>query len=185
MKRITFITTLLFLPFLLVAQSTQVPTESIAMKVSGTSSLHDWEVIAEKPSIEIAFADEDFTFANMTEVTVQVKVSNLQSGKSIMDSKMHDALETKKTPNITFVGSPVFGESDSFSLDGTLEIRGVKKPAQIKFTNDSGKVSGSYELNMKDFSVSPPTAMMGAISTGEMVTIWFEVDLNSVLKKGS
>lgn len=185
MKRFTFITALLFFPLLIAAQSTAVPTDAISMKVSGTSSLHDWEVVAEKPSIEIVFSEGDSSFETMKEVTVKVLVSNLQSGKSIMDSKMHDALGAKKTPNVTFVGSPILEGSDSFVLDGTLEIKGVKKPAKIQFTNESGKVKGSYELNMIDFSVEPPTAMMGAVSTGEVVVIWFDVDLNTVFKKGS
>jgi hypothetical protein len=44
---------------------------------------------------------------------------------------------------------------------------------------DALRVTGKYELNMKDFGVKPPTLMLGTMRVGEKVTVNFDLLLKS------
>jgi hypothetical protein len=45
--------------------------------------------------------------------------------------------------------------------------------------NGDVQIIGSRKLNMKDFNMVPPTAMMGTIKVGEEVTVNFNLTLTN------
>jgi hypothetical protein len=40
--------------------------------------------------------------------------------------------------------------------------------------------NGAYKIKMTDYNVEPPTIMLGAIKTGEFVTVKFDLLLRSI-----
>ena len=134
--------------------------EDFEMTVSGTSTLHDWTSDITKINAEAYIDWADGKVGNVRNLSVTVPVESIISTKGrIMDGKTWDALKKDKHPNITFKASA----------------------ADVKWVNgrpvaNGGLVfSGSYDINMPDYGMEPPTALMGSIKTGEKITIEYSV----------
>lgn len=172
------------------SQLTLQPAD-VEIKIKGTSSLHDWEMAARsiKGEQEVEIGADQVTFKA---ITVQVNVNNITSNNKIMDNKAHKALKGDSYPVISFTRNVpvVFNlKNDSFrgTVKGDLSIGGIKKPIEIPisgtYSGNAMVVKGKLEqLNMKDFGIEPPTAMMGTLKTGEMVSIDFKVEFKAVAK---
>jgi len=65
---------------------------------------------------------------------------------------------------------------------GNLRIAGKTQPATLKadWKSVSGgiQISGSYALKMTDFGISPPTALLGVMKTGDGITLEYSFLLN-------
>jgi hypothetical protein len=162
------------------------------IKVSGTSNLHDWTMEAKDISCSATF---NFLPGNngepksLTTLTLSVPVLQLKSGKSSMDSKAYAALNAKKYSAIVFemtTATIVPGQKNQFQVKttGNLSIAGVTKSVTMDVTgtvNANGTItcSGSEKLKMSDFQVKPPVFMLGALKTGDGLTIDFTVIVKS------
>jgi polyisoprenoid-binding protein YceI len=67
-----------------------------------------------------------------------------------------------------------------FQSYGKLTIAGVTRDIKMdvhSIINPDGTVTckGSYKLNMTDYNVEPPSFMFGAMTTGDALTLNFEV----------
>lgn len=160
------------------------------MLIEGTSSLHDWEADVETINSDIEFdesaLEEDNQSSPVKSFSLTIPVEDIDSGKRKMNNKMYDALKEGDNPSIEFeLTDSELTEADSelssITLDvtGDLTIAGTNNEITFPVTgekqnNGSYKFTGSYELNMEDYDVDPPSAMLGTIKTGEMVTISFE-----------
>ncbi|HPX05794.1 MAG TPA: YceI family protein, partial [Tenuifilaceae bacterium] len=72
------------------------------------------------------------------------------------------------------------GSGYKVSTTGTLTISGVTQNVTINATgkllpNGAIEFTGEKALKMTSFKVEPPTAMFGAMKTGDEVTIDFKV----------
>ena len=70
--------------------------------------------------------------------------------------------------------------SDSIMTSGEVRVAGVTKAAamQVLFqSSDDGtvRVVGSHPMKMSDHGMKPPTAMFGALHTGNEVVVHFDV----------
>jgi hypothetical protein len=156
------------------------------IKVLGTSNLHNWSMeekdvtctarftyAAGKPSIPNGLAGFGFTFP----------VHSLKSGESGMDSKAYDAMKAKKSGNIVFTASsstvtPEGADRFSVKSNGSLTIVGVSKSvvltaACVVKADGSITCTGTDKLLMSDYQIKPPTYMLGALRTGNALTIDF------------
>jgi polyisoprenoid-binding protein YceI len=156
------------------------------VKVLGTSNVHDWTMedkdvtctakftyAAGKASMPDGLNGFGFTFP----------VHSLKSGKSGMDSKAYDALKAKTSGNIVFAASssivtPGTGAHFSVKSNGSLTIAGVTKPVVLTAAcavKADGSISctGTDKLLMSDYQIKPPTYMLGALKTGNALTIDF------------
>lgn len=164
------------------------------MKVKGTSSLHDWEMKVENMvgghQLEI-----DNSRVVIREVSIEVPVSSIKSDSKMMDSKAYKALKSERYPIITFKSAgPLSYElkSNTFSgsVSGELTIAGVSRKIDVPVSGSINKgvlqIQGWVNrLNMKDFNIDPPTAMMGTLKTGETVNIEFQLNFKVVSKTAS
>ena len=160
-----------------------------SFKIQGTSSLHDWEMTSQacKGTLSIRPGEKSLDFA---EITVEVSVNSLKSGKRAMDRKCYDALKSKNHPNILFVLdrvkdlSPKGSSNYEAVFQGNLHIAGVRRPTDIavRISQKQGKIQieGSKSLKMSDFEVEPPTALMGTIKTGNDIDIIFNLNFNQL-----
>ncbi|PAU94725.1 hypothetical protein CK503_04420 [Aliifodinibius salipaludis] len=165
--------------------------EKSTIQVEGTSTLHDWTSDVEKFSSYIKFnaaALEGDTLNNPVEsLSLTIPVKSIESGKGGMNRRTYDALKSDDFPNIMFqmnkaelVSSDSSLTSMKLNVEGSLTIAGTSNNITLPVTGtkqDDGsfKFTGEYEINMKDYKVDPPSAMLGTIKAGEMVTIPFEI----------
>lgn len=169
-------------PFFVQAQKLTLDNETSFLQVLGTSSLHDWHVQAEKQSGSMIFSDAD-KFA-ISSLTLSVESESLKSGKSAMDKKTFEALNTKKFKTIEFSLTEVIAVNKKtekryeISASGNLVINGVKKPIAVKFSIEKNEkvyiLEGSHKLLMTTFGIAPPKALLGTIKTGDEIEVKFK-----------
>jgi hypothetical protein len=160
------------------------------IKVLGTSNLHSWTMEDKDVTCTARFtyAAGKTVPASLATFTFAFPVHSLTSGKSGMDSKAYDAMKAKTETNITFAATtntvtPGTGDSFQVKSDGNLTIAGVTKPVVLLAactvkTDGSVSCTGSSTLLMSDYQIKPPTYMLGALRTGNKLTIDFSMLVN-------
>lgn len=156
------------------------------IKVLGTSNLHDWSMEDKDVSCtaKFTYATTKSTMPTALEtLTLSFPVHNLKSGKSGMDSKAYSALKAKDGGNIVFSSTSSTitpGAAGQFKVksNGNLTIAGVTKPvvmdAACRVMQDGTiTCTGTEKLKMSDYQINPPTYMLGALRTGDALTINF------------
>ncbi|HCV80275.1 YceI family protein [Zunongwangia profunda] len=141
--------------------------------VEGTSNIHDWEMTSEK-----AVGTVQSSNGTISEISIEIPVKSLESGKGGMDKNAYKALNEDDYPTIKFRSTEV----SSSRIKGHLIINGKSKtvsiPVSTKKSGQNIEISGKYKINMTHYGVEPPTALMGTIKTGEEVTINFNFQVN-------
>jgi polyisoprenoid-binding protein YceI len=168
------------------SQSFQLVKENSEVHVTGTSNLHDWKMKLKAFDCSAAFKLDGTQITAIDKSVFTCKPTNLESESSLMDKKAYAALKSKTYPEIKFnLTRPVTitqtGSEFAAKIEGDLLIAGKTNPVTIPVTgvisNNSGGVSieikGSTKISMKSFDISPPTAVMGTLKTGDNVTVHF------------
>ena len=156
------------------------------IKVLGTSNIHDWSMEDKNVACTARFtyaAGKNSMPAGLSAFTFTFPVHSLKSGKSGMDSKAYDAMKAKTGSNIVYTASsstvtPGSGNRFSVKSNGSLTIAGVSKPVTLTaacMVKADGSITctGTDKLLMSDYQISPPTYMMGALKTGNSLTVDF------------
>jgi polyisoprenoid-binding protein YceI len=119
-------------------------------------------------------------------VTLTVATDKMDCGNGTMNGHMWKAIKSKDNPTITFkLDSYTLGkgaEATAATMKGSLTLGGVTKPITLAATLSSGangtlRVAGVYELNMKDYDLTPPTLMLGTLKVRENVKVNFDLAL--------
>lgn len=169
------------------AQSKLKVNSNSTLMVSGTSTLHDWEIEAERIAGSATFYIEDGILNKVSDLNIKVKSTDLKSGKSGMDNNTYKALKANDYEYIIFKlteSNPIKqGNEYLVKGKGNLTVAGVTRPIDIsstcQLTGGAIKCKGSYTMKMTDWKVEPPTAMFGTIRTGDEITIDFETTFNN------
>lgn len=166
------------------AQTFKVNNKASKMIVEGSSNIHDWEVEAEDCRGDLNVELEGGQLVKINNLDFTVIAESLKSGKSGMDKNTYKALKTDDYDKITYKLTKVdnidctSGSSCKVITSGYLTIAGAKKAVDITFdanVSDSKIVlSGSKTIKMSQFNIEPPTAMFGAITTDDEVTVNFK-----------
>ena len=124
----------------------------------------------------------------VTSVQFTVPAKTLDCGNGTMNGHMLEALKAKENPDISFrLVSYDLAAADSAAtgtLSGVLTIGGTDQTVALPVQVAAGaagalRVTGKYELNMKDYGVKPPTLMLGTMKVHEKVTVTFDLLLQS------
>ena len=166
------------------AQTYKTVSKISGVKIEGTSSIHAWESTSNQVNGELVLT-ETKNGKQIHSLIFRVPVKSIKSGKGLMDSKTYDAFDNNKNPLITFQLTDVSqfkmtGKDVDAMLTGTLNMAGFTNKINIKssgviLSDGSMQFKGSVPLKMSDFKMKPPTAMMGALKTGDAVTVKFDV----------
>lgn len=182
------ISALLLSAQILVSAKTPFLLDNTTSKITifGTSSVHDWEINVSKFSSDATIALNENNTASIADVKVTCEVENIESDNKIMTNKTYKALDGDKHPKITFVSSEnvTVSSGSEGSIKGKLTISGHTKEVTLPFTlvTENGstiKINGKIPLKMSDFNIEAPTAMMGALKTGDEI----EIEYDLILKK--
>lgn len=163
----------------------QLQSEQSKLIIEGTSSIHDWEIQAADFNAKTLLKLDGNVVSEIRNIEFSSPVKGLKSGKGIMDNKTHDALKKKKFPQITFIldekGKVDLSGEKKANMTGLLTIAGQTRKVSmtVDFKIDDTQhfqVSGKVPLKMSDFGIDPPTAMMGALKTGDNVVVKFDLE---------
>jgi polyisoprenoid-binding protein YceI len=157
--------------------------------IKGTSNLHDWQMVVSESNCDANFNIEGGQLISINKVDFNCKASDIKSDHDLMDKKTFSALKADKFPEIRFSfekGIELASGSGEYRglLLGKLYISGVSRVVKVPFSvtlnpNNTIHVSGTIELNMSDFDVTPPTALLGTLKTGDKVSVEYSLNLMS------
>jgi polyisoprenoid-binding protein YceI len=163
-----------------------LPTDSRII-INGTSNLHDWEETVKQFDVAMVMKFENNDILGIDHVHFNCKSESIASDNSIMTNKTMDALRTDKYPEIEFTMvsiDKIISNYGKFSgvLTGDLVLAGVTKRISIAFSgqfeNNRINITATKDINLNDFKIKPPTAIMGALKTGENVVISFQLQFS-------
>jgi len=157
-----------------------------AMKLSGTSTLHDWEMNTGSFSGGAQFVvgdGEAQAIDALSALTFTLPVRNLESDKNGLDKNAYKALKANKYENIVYklASAKVIPDKAGNHLvktNGNLTVAGVMREVSMDvhcYINKDASIrcSGSEKLKMTDYGVEPPTFLLGAMTTGDAITLDF------------
>lgn len=158
------------------------------MTVAGTSNLHDWTTSVTELKGSGVFVLEGNSLKGINSLDVSIPVSSMKSSKgSVMDGKTYNALKYKEFSLISFKFVHIDGIEKTTTgykvrATGNLTVAGIKKSVTLTvdgkvLSDGSLNFKGSKALQMTDFGVDPPTALMGAMTVGNGVTVTFDITL--------
>lgn len=172
------------------AQGTQYPfTSDSKVWIDGTSNkspewtMHSTELEGSVTMNSAATAAEP----GIEAVLLKVTANKLKSKKSsIMDRLAYDALKVKEHPfvvyTLTSIESVTASGDDKFTMEtlGTLTFAGETKeiPMTVEgamHADGTVHFMGSHTMLMSDYKVKAPTAMFGALHTGDEVVVHAEL----------
>jgi len=177
---------LLLLPTALNAQVTLSILPESQITIDGTSNRDDWTVTAETFEGSITVNEAYSEGPEVAAVALDVTAKEIKSGKStIMDRLMWKTLNVTQHANITYAltSAEVVAQTDEgYTLNtmGELTLAGETKEIQMEVIGsmgDDGQMHfvGQYPLLLTDYGMTPPTAMFGALRTGDEVIVKFDL----------
>jgi len=176
MKRILAILTLTALAALAASAERFTATTGSLVRIEGTSTLHAW-------TMEGSTIQGQIDTADAPNAVVTIPVTSIKSEHAKMDKLMAEALKAKQNPDIRFelTGAPPIKpgtESFTAKTQGKLTIAGVTRDVTLDVQgarNADGRytLTGQAPIRMSTFGITPPTAMLNTIRTGDDVKVTF------------
>ncbi|KQB40513.1 YceI family protein [Flavobacterium aquidurense] len=182
-KLLALVITFLGITSFATAQKNYTLEGQSTFSVSGTSTLHDWEM---KSSSGTGNANLTITNSKLTAIeslSVNLLAESIKSEKKSMDKVAYETLKTDKNKNIKYVlKSAEKVNETTWELTGTYTIAGVSKAlkttVKTTVTKDGLNIQGSNKITFTDFGMKSPTAMLGTIKTGQDLTLKFNLNFN-------
>lgn len=156
------------------------------MKMSGTSTFHNWTMSSGTFSGEAQFgfaSGGNKQLTGIKSLTFTLPVEDLKGSEKGLDKNAYEALKSGQYKDITYKLTsaqvmPANGGKYMVKTKGDLTIAGITKTIVMNvycIVNKDGSITctGSDKLKMTDYSVKPPKFMMGAMTTGDDITLAF------------
>lgn len=173
------------------AQTKYQEKGNVKIVIEGTSNIHDWDMTSEKGICTAVFnVNNTGSLTSISSLNFSLPAESLKSEHTAMDKNTYKALHTNTYPTITFTGTSASVKPDGadgyiLTTRGNLVISGVTKDVVLVAkgvvnADKSMTYSGSYELKMTDYNVTPPSIMLGAIKTGNKLVVKFNLVLKEI-----
>ena len=177
-----------FFAFSLNAQVKYHTKDDLNLLVSGTSTLHDWDMKEAKGEVNAIFTfDAKGNINGLSALNFTAPAEGLKSEHTAMDKNAYKALKTSANPNFTFVMSNAtitHTDANNFIVKATgkLILGGFTKDVEIVAVcrvnaDKSITVSGSQKISMSDYKIEPPTFMFGAVKTGNDIVLKYSLTI--------
>jgi polyisoprenoid-binding protein YceI len=141
-----------------------------ALEIAGTASADILDQVRQPGALK-AFA-------------VSIPAAGLTSAKGDIDKNMHKALKVQEHRDIRFRLGTLEGTDTAYRARGWLTIAGVEKEVSLDLrmerTGTALAVSGTTDLLMTDYGITPPKAMLGMLKTNPKVQIRIELEFVAV-----
>lgn len=165
--------------------------ENSSMTIAGSSTLHGWTVEATEFSVQFSIpdnwfqSDDDWNGSDIDRLSVTIPVEHLDGGRNKMNRDLRDALRFDDHPQIRFSWDKVrfTGQTDTgwrANVSGSVTVAGEEREIQFDADislNEWNQIvaKGSVPMNMTDYKIEPPTALLGVIQTDEEIELSFEL----------
>ncbi|HMW39727.1 MAG: YceI family protein [Saprospiraceae bacterium] len=159
------------------------------MSISGTSTMHDWAINVRDIKGSGQFTIDKGKIQKIENLTIEIPVQGLISHNksSTMDNKTHEALLADQHPLIQYKLMEVtsinsLSEGQTIQTRGNLTIAGNTRAENLDVQSSiqgdgSINIKGTKKILMTDYGIKPPKAMFNTLSTGNEVTIEFNINL--------
>ena len=161
--------------------------------IDGTSSIRSFSCKAGEVSAAIeasgpnAIAQLLIGDKGVKTVHVTVPAEQLDCGNGTMNEHMRKAIKLSEHKSIEFrlenYDVARNAESVSGTINGTLLLGGVTRPVTLKAEGEAQggmlHITGSYDLDMTEYGLKPPTLMFGRIKVGKTVKVNYDLLLKS------
>ena len=175
------------------ANETLVLQPQSRLWIDGTSSIRSFSCKASEVNASVEATGSNAIAQLLTgekgvkTVRVDVPAEQLDCGNGTMNEHMRKAIKLSEFKSIEFrlTEYTVAHNADGISgtLDGTLLLGGVTKPVSLQANGkpEGGMlhVTGSYDLDMTEYGLKPPTLMFGRIKVGKTVKVNYDLLLKS------
>ncbi|RYF89724.1 MAG: YceI family protein [Chitinophagaceae bacterium] len=186
-KKIAFLLSLILIVNVISYAQANYHAKTADVKLSGTSNIHDWDMVATAASSDAAIVvNGSGQVTAITSLNFVLPAVNLKSKHTQMDKNTYKALNTSKYPNISFsftsgTVTPTGNNTYQINAVGRMSIAGTVKQTDLQATgkynpaDKSFTVTGVKKMKMTDYKVDPPKALMGTIKTGDAISIAYTV----------
>ncbi|HSF90486.1 MAG TPA: YceI family protein [Saprospiraceae bacterium] len=159
------------------------------MKLSGTSTMHDWDMNGTfHIDAKFKMAEGTNKLQSLTGLSFTLPVENLKSEKKKLNETAYKALKTDQHKEIHFkMNSATVSEVQpnryKVVAQGNLTIAGVTKPITLEVlwvmnSDETITCVGVKKLKMTDFNVEPPS-FLGFMKTGDDISLDFTFQFKS------
>jgi polyisoprenoid-binding protein YceI len=155
------------------------------MTVSGSSTIHEWESEITKADFngDVKVENQQLKIRSFE---ARIPVTSIKSTKGkTMDTKTYEAFKSEKFPTIIFsITNTKINANGTLDAKGYLTMAGVTQPVELQQVNykilpgGDVQITLSKKINMTQWKMEPPTAMMGTIKVGEEVTVNFDFTID-------
>ncbi len=164
-------------------------SKTATMTIEGTSTMHDWHMKSSAADIAAMIeTDASGKVTGIKSMSFTMAAKSLKSGKDAMDKNAYKALKTEQNPNITASlkkADITAKDAKTYAVKSTINLTIAGKTLEVpldvtlvKISDSSYSIKGSKSLKMTSFEMKPPSFMMGAVKTGDEITIKFDLTLN-------
>ncbi|MGZ5247328.1 MAG: YceI family protein [Flavitalea sp.] len=158
--------------------------------LEGTSNIHDWTMISQKGTCAAVVTMGGNNVTALSGLQFSMPAESLKSEHAQMDKNTYKHLKTSKYPTISFVSNSCTVKStggNNFQVvsRGKLTISGTTKDVDLiaNGTVNADKsitFNGAYKFKMTDFNVPPVSIMLGAIKTGDGISVKYDLTLKAI-----
>lgn len=155
------------------------------VSISGTSTMHDWVMKGDGFTCTSHFTLEGTKLIEAKGLQLTIPVTSLKSGKGAMDKNAYSALKADDNKQIVYAltSSKIVG--NKIISSGNLTIAGVTKPMEVESTfiinaDNTINTKTSKSFKMSEFNVEPPSFMFGSVTTGDAITLTFDLTFKKI-----
>ncbi|MFV1884432.1 MAG: YceI family protein [Balneola sp.] len=160
--------------------------EESKLRINGTSNLNDFECIYEdeiEPDTLTHNVEVRDTSIAVQGDDISLKIDSFNCGKRGINRDFRKTLKSDVYPNIEIELLSIVSPNGQPTLANiATTLGGVTREYTIvlrdyEFLDDLVIVSGTNEINMTDFGISPPTALFGMIKVKDQISIDFTLSI--------
>ena len=166
---------------------------SSILEVNGKTNINSFSCTSRERALRGKLSyqlEAETTTINFQNTKLKIAIQQLDCGAKAINKDLHKALQSDGYPNITIDLIQLFnlecknlGNCDSWvNFEAVADIiivctsKSVYIPVQVKKLDDfSYRIRGSKNLELCDFGIEPPTAMMGLIKVKNKIEINFDL----------